>query len=367
MGQHFVSQHYLRQFRIGTTEMMCIAKIKPFQWIGPGGIKGQCQEDNFYGKDSAIDKAYTEIESQISPAVVSVAQTLTWTEDELKAIRMLAASLSLRTRKSVDSHKILPRMMADEVLRVAIERGELPPPPGGYRKGLIDFKGVPGELIISTVICFLEAATLRLKLLLAPKGTAFITSDHPAAAMNQFAADSRSSRSFVGFAQAGFQLFLPISPRVTAFFYDPTVYKVGGRGTKTIPVTVQDVELLNALQIQSAEECVYCHDAMMESAVEALCTRYSALRVNTSESVKVYPTAKPKEELIHVQNLPVRLPRPLGFISYVRHVKATVGQRRDPAYSKLITMLIDDLEKNPNGGDIGDRMEKIVSSLASLG
>jgi hypothetical protein len=363
MGQHFVPRHYLRQFRIGTTEQIAMALVAPFRWIGAAGITGQCQHGEFYGKDSGIDRIYQDIEGAVSSPLRSICAKRTWTTDEMFAVRMLAVSLHIRTKKAIEATKVPMRLMADHVLKHAIEKGELPAPEGGWRPGLMDFVGVPSDLILRTIACDLEAATLRLKTLTAPPGAFFITSDHPSVALNQFGSEHDAQRSFAGFSKAGFQLLLPLSPQVTALFYDPTVYRVGKPGSTCVPLNASDVETLNSLQIQSADKCVYCHDPSQEDRVAGLCRDFATLRISLDETVKRYPTDRPNEELLHIKHSTVRLPRPLRCISYVKRLEARPGDRRNPLHSELVERIVEDLRENPNGGDIDSRMEKVFAAF----
>ena len=222
--QHYVPQCYLRQFSGDNTDRVLVHLISPNRCVGLGPIKGQCKGDFFYGKSSPTDRMLTEAEQGIAPALYRIDSTRKITEEDLCSLRMLGVQLHLRTQKAAEIAKVFPRFMSDQIIKAAIKKGELPPPPGGeWSPEMMDFGGVPETLLGTNLIAgYFETATLLCKLLVAPVGSFFITSDHPAVLLNQFAADAKSVRSCVGFAQAGFQLVLPLGPSVCAFFYDPT-------------------------------------------------------------------------------------------------------------------------------------------------
>jgi hypothetical protein len=65
-------------------------------------------------------------------------------ESPLVALRLLVAQLHVRTRKAAESAKVFPMHIAYKVIKAAIERGDLPPPPDGkWTEDMMDFKGVP--------------------------------------------------------------------------------------------------------------------------------------------------------------------------------------------------------------------------------
>ena len=70
---HFVSQHYLKQFRFGATNQIAIATVEPFRFIGLGRIDRQCQEDYFYERDQALNEILWQFENdtwQLAPSRV---------------------------------------------------------------------------------------------------------------------------------------------------------------------------------------------------------------------------------------------------------------------------------------------------------
>lgn len=294
-NQHFVSQHYLRQFRIGETDTIWITKANPLKVIGSGGIKGQCQDVYFYGRgDSKLDQMLKDIEGHVAPVLINIASERTWNEEALASIRMLAVELYLRTRKAAEAGKVFPRFVVDQVISGAIAKGELPEPKSGWKAEMMDFGGVPDTLLAQTFSLFLETGTLGFKLLEAPAEKFFITSDNPVVALNQYAADAKTIRKFVGFAQSGFQLLVPLSPQVVGFFYDPKVYKVGKARERMVTLSAADTDLINSLQVQTAEYCVYSHDRSTAAEVQRLVARYARLRVPLTEGLQVFKGAQPR-------------------------------------------------------------------------
>jgi len=127
---HFVPRHYLRRFTIIGSEEILVAKVSPYRFMGRKGIGGQCQEANFYNADGPLDKLLWQYENDIAPVLVQVTQKQDFNEPELLALRWLAVSLNLRTRKAAEAYKVLPRRLAAAVRCYATLCQLLRPGPG---------------------------------------------------------------------------------------------------------------------------------------------------------------------------------------------------------------------------------------------
>ncbi len=267
---HFVPQHYLRQFGVDE-KRIAFATLSPYRFIGAVPIDRQCQEKNFYEKDKPLDKLLWQSENDIAPVLSRVIQRRDFDPKEAVALKLLAAIFHVRTRKAAEIAKVFPKYVAHEVIKRAINRGELPPPPEGeFTEEMMDFGGVSGVLIQQAVLCWMEMQTLECKLLQPEPPTYFVTSDNPVVILNQFCADTMPHRSFAGFSMSGFQLLLPLSPNLCLCLYDAKIYKVGNRRDRLVPISKRDVEIVNALQIQSAEKCLYFHDPTLEPEIRRL-------------------------------------------------------------------------------------------------
>ena len=362
-SQHFVPQHYLRQFRIeGTEKQIGVVQLEPLNIIPRGSISGQCQQDYFYRDDGQLDALLTQCEDDLAPVLIRVSRTKEFDEKELVALRFLAVILHVRNRKTIEVAKLFPKKIAYEVIKSAIVRGELPPcpDPGVWKEGMMDFLDVAGSLMKWNAIpCWLEMQTLGCKLLEAAPKTFFISSDHPVEMMNQLFASSEPLRSFVGFSRSGFQLLLPISPTLCIFFYDPFVYKVGAGRRRLVQLSPSDVELVNALQVQSAEECVYFHDPKRLSEVHSCVSKYMGLRASIRNALRELPGRNPNEALIHVRQPSVKLTRPWSFCTYRKSKRIGEVNRRNPAWSKFVKAIGEDMDAHPDR-DVFTSMEMIL-------
>jgi hypothetical protein len=357
---HFLPQHYLRQFRFGETDQIAITTMDPCKYVGLGSISGQCQEDSFYEKDAALNQILWQSENDLAPVLTRISTKADFNFPERFALNFFAALLHLRTKSAIEQAKVFPRRIAYEVIRHGIEKGELPEPKEGWREDMMDFGGVPGTIIKEGVIpCWMEMQTLECKLLRANSDDFFITSDHPAVILNQFCVGADSVRSFVGFSLSGFQLLLPISPRLCAFFFDPKVYKVGRRRRRALDISSNDVEIVNSLQIQTADHCLYFHDPDMANDVEELIGKYAGFRTPIKDSLQTYPGRSEKEQILHHKSRSVVLPVDWTFCRLRRHIASRPGDRRDPAWSYAVEQLSDDLHKNPGGQGLFERLKRL--------
>lgn len=369
-NQHYLPQHYLRQFAvIGTnSKQIAIARVEPFVFIPRGGISGQCQEENFYKTEGDLDRVLQSCETDFAPVLARVSEEARFDAKDADALGFLSVVLSQRTKKAIARVKEFPRHMCFEAINDAITKGELPPAPADWSKDDIEVLGVAGHVMkCNTIVCWLEMQTLACKLLKAAPGAHFIASDNPVILLNQLMAHQVPNRSFVGFSRSGFQLLMPISPTLCVFFYDPKVYKVGPRAAQLVEVGPGDVEIVNSLQVQSADRCVYSHDSGWEAGARILVQRYGRLRGNHGNALRILPGVNEGESLFYMSNTTVELPRPWEFCRYRRHKNIGPDGRRNIAWSQLIKKAVADLNSNPDDGDIFTRMERIIGSRSSEG
>lgn len=364
-SEHFVPRHSLRPFCIDEPKQkqIGIATVEPFRFIGAGPIDGQCQEDYFYGKDKIWDDLLTAYEGVIAPVLKEVCAKKCFDDKELGTLQMMAVILHKRTRKAMEAAKVAMRYMAVKLTQSAIKRGELPPcPDGEVTEEMFDFKNPAGTMIYEACICYMHMQTLGCKLLQSSLGSYFITSDNPAVVLNQFCIGTNSNFSFAGFAKSGFQLLLPISPNLCLFFYDKKIYKVGNRRDLLVEISKQDVEIVNALQVQFAEKCLYFHNLKLEQEIQRLVSCYVGLRVHIQDSLQVTPM-KDGKEFLHVRKPSVKLPAIWNFCRCRKHVKFQPGDSSSPAMTELVKEFMQDVEKNPVGEDIFTRLKKFCKKI----
>jgi len=76
----------------------------------------------------------------------------------------------------------------------------------------------------------------------------------------------------------------------------------------------------------------------------------------------VIPGNRDGEEFLHPRSRGVRLPSLWSFCRFRRHIKTHPGDRRDPLWSELSRRVVEDIEKNPQDGDLLTHMERVISA-----
>ena len=155
---------------------------------------------------------------------------------------------------------------------------------------------------------------------------------------------------------------LPLSPSLCAFLYDPFVYKVGNRRDAVVVLQPRDVKILNSLQVQSAEICLYAHHSGAEPELQKLVASYAHLRKPNSAAMKSFPQNE-DESLIMFSDPAFVLPKAWQFCRYIKNIQCEVGDRRDPGTTHMIQMLIEDIESNPHPMELDQRLEKMIAML----
>jgi hypothetical protein len=73
-NEHFLPQHYLRQFRIGDSKLIGIAKVAPFRFIGAGPTRGSVRNKASIAIRPALinySAARNQISHLLSPTLLS--------------------------------------------------------------------------------------------------------------------------------------------------------------------------------------------------------------------------------------------------------------------------------------------------------
>lgn len=365
-NQHFVPQHYLRQFCIKGTKNIATYRILPPLFIPSAPINKQCQKDYFYKNDEGVDPFLTGVETTIAPLLRQITEDRSYTPEEKQALDYLCVIMKMRTRKSIESMSLLPRNMFYKITEQAIKNGKLPPPPDDWSFESVGVNNVCSVMLRnSSLRCFAEMQTLHCKFIQAPKDSFFITSDNPVVTLNQALTYPKGVRSYAGFGRSGFQLLMPLSPRVCIFYYDPKVYKVGTLKQRVVPINSCDTEAINTLQLQSAEKCVYFHDPARNLEVDKLLRKYTNMRQPIEASYSEYETNDHSETILHTKEIQHQLPFRWQFCKLQRKPRYGNKNYRDENWSRLIDLALEEIERNPNKelGDIFEVMEEVAVKL----
>lgn len=306
-SHHYVPQFYLRRFAHDVAEKRVrLFRITARKHIPDAGIRGQCARDYLYGKDGERERALAALEGAAAKVIATMLDTLTVPEpgtQEAATLLTFVLFQSERTLAAADRQERMATQFVREIVRAH---------PAFTEEQKQAASDVTVKLGNSVGLAMHAAAhalptvfDLRVKLLVNQTPCDFVTSDAPVVKHNQWRERIRTIGA-VGYACAGLQILLPLSPRHLLLLFDPDVYRVEPSLNDVIDVTAEaDVLALNGLQMVVANECVYYRDLASIAQVDALPTdaREEHRRVYSDQFVA---TDGPST-LIQVSHLPLPL------------------------------------------------------------
>jgi len=167
-------------------------------------------------------------------------------------------------------------------------------------------------------------ADLRMAVIVADPKIRFVTSDNPVFIYNQYCEGGPRGIGTLGFAMAGFQLFLPLSPDVLLLLFDGDVYKVGQRGSEVVACkSARDAAILNGMQVLGAERNLL-FTAIDDTAIVAkVALDFARLRAHKGMHVgELAEVENGKKRLIRLHEAVPNLKLSLSFVSVRRGVRA---------------------------------------------
>lgn len=250
--QHYVPRCYLKPFsQGGEGKSINIVNLSRVQAIRCCPVKGQCAKSYFYGEDLKLEHILRDIEGSYSTLLTKVLAEVALTEGELSFIRDFMFLQFRRTDMAIQRIREMSVNLENKVF----ENRE-------WAREHLDTSDK--SLIARSIELFVDTrhAVQDLKLCLLRNQTkhSFITSDDPSVLTNRFHLQ-RLKRTTFGFASAGTQFFLPMSPRYVMVAYDKDVYTIPDKVGHVVALTdIGDVLAVNELQYLNAAENVYFSD-----------------------------------------------------------------------------------------------------------
>jgi len=256
--QHYVSQMHLRRWCSNDDDIVNLLTLRDGQVQPPSHISNQCQKDYFFGRDFVTDDLVSAFEGPINPLlgeIISSKQPPVKGSEAHMLLLMYTMVFATKTkaekRKHVGIQEAINQLVEDENLYPPIDQ-EIPQHAAQISGGL---KFYP---IVSD---------LNMTLLVADGSSEFITSDNPVVFYNPWLGHEDEA-GHVGLAEKGIMMFLPLDPEHLLVFYDRERYRTRKEKHGSVIVTANTIAEVNALQLFSAENCVYFRN--YESAVAAL-------------------------------------------------------------------------------------------------
>lgn len=283
--QHYVPQFYLRAFASGSSgKQIGLYHLPSDKYVRTAPIRTQAYENNFYGRVE-IENALSIIESEAAEVIERIIRQEGMPprlSHEHYALAIFVLFQRLRTAYAVDS---LEESNDKTMKIIASHDPGLKDRLGG---GAMRLDNAPAFCLQMAAEMYPLMLDLRYKLLCNQTPQPFITSDHPVVFYNQYLERRNAFGGRTGMACLGLQIFLPLGPKHQVVFFDPQVYKVGGRKLRNTRVDIvlpDDVETLNVLQVANANEHIYFNDAMQIATLRKIIQEGDRFR--RSEKVRV--------------------------------------------------------------------------------
>lgn len=309
---HFVPRFYLKAFASAPRQIH-VFNLKRVRAIPNVSLRDQCQAHQLYGCDD-VESSLAEI------------------EDVAALLFSVVTGASMLPRPGTPEHDVLLIFIGLQLVRTIAARDNALELWALFMDAAYDGKAPPASRSspAETMKIVLDAAPsmaatirdLEMTLIQAPPNEAFFTSDNPAFKYNTYCEGIRYA-GVTGTKCIGFQIFLPLSPRILLCLYDGQVYKSGKRRTSHfVQATSDDVRALNRLQVMSANANLYFTNWQSASEIERLAAELESLRAaDRPRVVKAVDVADENSQLLH-QFWPMpQLQLRLSFMSIRRNAR----------------------------------------------
>lgn len=348
--QHFVPRHYLRRFSFDGGKRIRLMRVSDGHYVANAALGDQCAKNYFYSRDPAIEEELAKMEGHSEAQIKKICEDLwmpTTSKDRMTLFTFICV-MHGRTELAAAQAWVGTEAILKEKFRAHLERK------GEYEllKALPAFHLEDENTPLRTVAAWLSfpvlVADLGLKLLTAPDGTRFITSDNPVVVLNQAFWGKVKDRSLGGIAMRGVQFFVPLSPQHAIIAYDRTCYRVGRPERLTLKLDrKEDVALINALQILNANQCLYFKDEADRADIIKLLSIHRRRRQSVEELVKKSQGIEDGEEVLTFHNKAPSIPVP-GIWSFCKLRKQFASSEfvhREPGAYRLFEEYNQDCER----------------------
>ena len=262
--QHFVPKYVLRNFSTdASAKQINLFHISSKKLIKGASLREQCYKDYFYGENSEIEKNLSVIEGAQATFLRELIQSKKTSGLNLTQIPLFLAMQYGRTMRSAEDQSDRFEAMAKLCLWGSVEEDAL-------RNVRIR---VENSSVLSTATAIKVSPHLYdLKQVIIENKTKipFVISDHPVIVTNWFCRRSFPSNHGTGFASAGLQILMPISPKFSLMLVDAGTYRIADKFGHVMLTKGKDVHGLNALQWLNADKVIYVPQGLEETQLKSL-------------------------------------------------------------------------------------------------
>lgn len=263
--QHYVPQMILRRFSPNDKNIGALL-LQSGKSLPSIGLKEQCYENYFYGKDGIMEEGFAEGEGMFSSMLGDLSESHLGKLDAeaLTHFRSFIVYQYMRTKRAASITSDMAEDALKEHLRpMAEEKGIAL---DDLRIGLTN----PQSLnLVSATYGVASVMDLTVKFIVTDRKTGFVLADHPAVVYNQFAEHHPVLSVCLGASgllSKGIQILFPVSPTTCVLMYDPTTYDCGSPNSYMLRAGRHDTQAINTLQAISADECLYYNPQFMDGA-----------------------------------------------------------------------------------------------------
>jgi hypothetical protein len=248
-NQHYVPRCALRPFSLDTEGRAINTYILAAQSsVQNAPLKSQCSKDYFYGKDLKAEKALGDLEGHYARVLTLLTEGSNLSEADEDWLRLFTVIQSRRTERAVAEVAAFQESLVDTIFQDHADQR----PPELTHQQLVALS-MNGGLAMHDYARDLKFVVLRNK-----TPVDFIISDNPAMTTNKLAFEKWDDKSF-GIINSGAILVLPLTPRLSALFFDIGIYSVSiPRGTRFVDVSSPtDIAAMNHFQHLNAHRSLY--------------------------------------------------------------------------------------------------------------
>ena len=333
---HFVPRFYLAAFQSAPRRINLLG-MDGSREIRDASLRNQCYRHKFYGKTDGIEDALALVENQAARVLKAIhsAETLPadGSEEHGTLLAFVAFQLLRTTVVAERTNTIIDKMTKQahsDDQRIAT--AELESAHFGFDDPVLFALGSVPQMLVAI-------ADLQCHLAISPDG-AFITSDNPAFKYNQYCEDI-DYQGITGALCRGFQIFLPLAPRLCLLLYDRAVYNVprAERSERRSIASQSDLAFINAMQLVSADQNVYFSQWERAPEIQALLARVRQHRHPDPTVVQEYgDDADPNRSLLHTFERTPCLKPSLSFLKLRWRARSVSLRDRAHGYRQEIPM-----------------------------
>ncbi len=266
--QHYVPKLYLKFFsNFNNMTHVGLFNLRTDLYIKSASIDGQNKEDYFYGKESDIEDAFSELETRTCNIIREIIRTNNLPQKDSDDYSLLLEYVMYQQNRTKLS-ALKNENLLNQVTQMILKDRFVPTNEIAEIKFEYEYPGLAGLEIVPQLIN--AVSDLKCKLLINKTKAPFITSDHPVIKWNQFLNQRKYPEPRTGLAMKGLKLLFPISPNIILAYYDSEIYSLGDEDIIVEIFNSRDVWILNFIQSINCHEIVFFNQEIDETYAKGL-------------------------------------------------------------------------------------------------